>query len=92
MDRRVAGQGERCVILVRDQECAEIIQKDGNVLTLLRPDGTEKRGLAEEFAGWAPVLVTKIIKAVGWMYYAPGTVGRFNLTGTNWYTVDGVNV
>lgn len=94
MDRRVAGQGEGCLLLVSGQEFAEIIASTPDkVLTLLKPDGVEKRGMLSEFAGWAPVPAKKIIKGDGtWMYWAPGAATKHNVTGSQWYTRGGVFV
>lgn len=82
------------MLLVAGQDFAEIIASTvEKVLTLLKPNGEEKRGLLAEFAGWAPVTATKVVKGDGtWMYYVPGTPHKHNLSGTQWYTRGGVFV
>jgi hypothetical protein len=91
---RVANHDEKAVLLVNGQDYGEIIERTPDkVLHVLRGDGTVKRGLEEEFTGWRLVMATKVVKADGtWMYFAPGTKGPRNITGTQWYTRGGVFV
>lgn len=101
MDRRIAGQGERCVLLVRDQQYVEIIESftDCNTgraaLGVMFPTGREDCAYKDDLfaTGWLPVTTTKVIKGDGsWMYFAPGTPGPRNMTGTQWFTRGGVFV
>jgi hypothetical protein len=96
VDRRVAGQGEKCVLLVKGQQFGEIVETHDNGATyVLFPDGLEDCGYQTELLadGHVPVAVTKVIKGDGtWMYFAPGPVTKINPTGTQWYTRGGVFV
>jgi hypothetical protein len=91
---RIAEQGERCVILSAGQEYAEIIERtEDGVLTLLRPDGEQKRGLESEFTGWTAVLAWKVIKGSGeTIYLADGHKHVKNPTGRQVYSRGGVFV
>lgn len=97
MDRRVAGQGEACVLAVSatKPQFGEIVQTDAAFCHLLLPDGSESFVRKSEIADgtFRAVKATKVLKADGsWMYFAPGTQHKLNMTGTQWYTRGGVFV
>jgi NAD(P)H-hydrate repair Nnr-like enzyme with NAD(P)H-hydrate dehydratase domain len=95
VDRRVAGQGEKCVLLVKEQQFGEVVATDATTCTVLLPDGRDSFVKKSEIAegAFSAVPATKIFKGDGtWMYFAPGTVTKINPTGTQWYTRGGVFV
>lgn len=94
MDRRVGGQGDRCVLVVdRNNQFGEVTHTDGEFCTLLMPDGRESFCKKSEVSDGTmrAVVATKVIKADGtWMYFADSTNPE-NRTKTAWYTKDGVH-
>ncbi len=83
--------GDTAVLLVREQEFFEVLEREGDAVYLRYPDGREDVKLLSELSGFALVEAKRIEKPGGeFMYYAPGKQHQFNMTGVNWYTKGGV--
>jgi hypothetical protein len=84
--------GEPAVLLVREQEFFEIIEKEDDALVLMRPTREEFCALVTDLVGFVPVQAKRIIKPSGErMYFAPGKAHAHNYTGVTWYTTGGVH-
>lgn len=96
MDRRIAGQGEACVLAMNaKQQFGEIVETSETHCALLLPDGQASYCSKAELASgvFTAVPATKVIKGNGeWMYFAPGVKSPRNVTGTAWFTRGGVFV
>lgn len=74
-DMRVAGQGERCVLLVKGDAYWEILQKVGDGI-LIQSHNAQRYALASEMMadGYEGKSAVKVIKANGtWMYCVDST-------------------
>lgn len=96
MDRRIAGQGERCVLAIDAQgHFGEVIRTDATHCYLLMPDGREsfcsKAELSEGKMRATPAL--KVIKPDGtWVYIGEAPKCQRNPNGTAVFSREGVFV